>query len=87
MRESYFTSPIAAVLKALQEGERQSDACLNESLIQIEKRIEALLGDDRSPELEWRRQVAEPLLSLAALFQWIGNPVPSVEQLAAEMSI
>lgn len=86
MRDSYFASPIAAVLKALHEGELQKDACLNASLLRIQSQIETLLGDKLSPERQWRQQVAVPLMSLAELFQSIGNPVPSVEELAAEMA-
>ena len=86
MRDSYFTTPIVAILKALRESEHQSNARIDESLHRIAKQIEALLSDDRSPERQWRQQVAVPLFLLVELFQSIGNPVPSVEELATEMA-
>ncbi len=86
MRDSYFTSDIAAVLRALKESEPRCDAHLNASLLRIETQIETLLHDDRSPEREWRQQTVVPLLSLAGLLRSIGKPVPSAEHLATEMS-
>lgn len=85
MRESYFTSEVSAVLQALQEGSGGADQ-LSEILQLIESKLYRLLEDDASPERDWRRQVAEPLNTLANVMRVSGKPLPSVEALAHELS-
>ncbi len=85
MRESYFTSEVSAVVQALQEGNGQADQ-LAEILQLIESKLHRLLEDSASPERDWRRQVAEPLTTLANVMRVSGRPLPNVEALAHELS-
>ncbi len=87
MRESFFSPDVNAVVHALKEGERQSDTQINTALDTIQHSLEGLLDDERLPERQWREEVAVPLSSLAHVMRKIGNPTPSVEALATEMSI
>ena len=87
MRESYFASDVKAVLKALEEGDRQASTNVNRLLDMVQASLREHLADELAPEREWRQQVASSLVALCGVMRTIGKPTPSVEILAEEMAI
>ena len=85
MRDSDFTPDIGAVVNVLQQREDREKQ-LDVMLKAIESELIALLGDETTPEPEWRHSVAQPLDSLAMVMRDVGTPTRTVENLAAQLS-
>ena len=86
MRESYFSSDVSAIHRALSEGERDAPNQINELLNAIQNNLAILLADELSPERDWRNEVARSLGVLCLAMRQIGKPTPSVETLVAELA-